>query len=787
MNSSSQSRVTGPSAKQPPLSPAQPGLLQRKCGCSPSMSGDCEQCKNKQPRLSRYSADRPSPSLLLSSLPSSAQLEARSAPASDAAPGHSFGRVSVHSGARQAVQTKLAVSQPGDQLEQEADRAAEIITGSSHSLVAAGRESKSLSSGDGLIQRSPAEESGTSPAMAPSSASPETTPSSASPEVAPPAEAPLTEQAAPVLLVAEDDVQELSQGQMRKSEFLDEMERAICAAADAELAAVGRSAQGCPYIERWMNYYRSRSSLHVERALRRYAPEAAGVTDARGYIPFVAERVRRAVTVWATTGEISGVPDELASQFSGGGVLGAVSGMLGGVGTALAGIFTKAKDGGARKADDPQAVQSQLGSGRSLESGVRTRMESAFGYDFSRVRVHNDSHAAQLSNNLNARAFTIGSNVAFAAGEYQPGSLVGDALLAHELAHVVQQGGGSTSVAPMRLGEDNSALENDADSSAVRVVTSLWSGANKGAKESSQSAIPRLRSGLGLSRCTTQTRPPAAPTNRPAGSQSTAPTTEPNGQPAAQPAAASTPQQAEEEPDTLVLPEFDCSPTGVTLPELTAIPGTSTTNLGWTKPNTFTRSFAPLFHTTQKNCRIGNIKEAKFSLEHFVYVKPGTYRYGTQTRQHSSCGNKDLPLHIEVTTAMAEKLKQGEIEHCQDLKRAFAFTFMRFNKAAREIQAEAPTPAQNQAACTNDIKARLAAKMGTGTYDGFGPIRDCLFGKTKDRDTQGWHDVNINITSAKNPDAGCNKITHVLDPANAGMMPELGKHSTRKLVKGCGE
>ena len=70
-------------------------------------------------------------------------------------------------------------------------------------------------------------------------------------------------------------------------------------------------------------------------------------------------------------------------------------------------------------------------------------MSAAFGYDFSGVRVHTDAKAGELSSQLNARAFTIGSDVAFAGGEYQPGTLIGDALIAHELAHVVQQGGGT--------------------------------------------------------------------------------------------------------------------------------------------------------------------------------------------------------------------------------------------------------------------------------------------------------------------------------------------------------
>jgi hypothetical protein len=97
--------------------------------------------------------------------------------------------------------------------------------------------------------------------------------------------------------------------------------------------------------------------------------------------------------------------------------------------------------------------------------------------------------------------------VAFAGGEYQPGTLIGDALIAHELAHVVQQGGGSPSggaqTKDASLGED-SRLEQDADRSAVGAVVSAWTGANKGLANIGANALPRLTSGLRLSRCSSK-------------------------------------------------------------------------------------------------------------------------------------------------------------------------------------------------------------------------------------------------------------------------------------------
>lgn len=80
-------------------------------------------------------------------------------------------------------------------------------------------------------------------------------------------------------------------------------------------------------------------------------------------------------------------------------------------------------------------------SGRPLAEGTLESMESRFDRDFSAVRVHSGGEAADLSQRLNARAFTVGSDVYFDRGEYRPTTAGGERLLAHELAHVVQQRG----------------------------------------------------------------------------------------------------------------------------------------------------------------------------------------------------------------------------------------------------------------------------------------------------------------------------------------------------------
>lgn len=150
----------------------------------------------------------------------------------------------------------------------------------------------------------------------------------------------------------------------------------------------------------------------------------------------------------------------------------------------------------ARKQESgPQSIQHELGHGRPLESAVEGRMRPLFGDAISGVRIHTGSTAHRLAGRFDARAFTVGNHVAFGAGEYRPGTLAGDALLAHELAHVAQQRGAT----PADPGAQ--ALERDADRSAVHALSALWSNARAAAGSIRQNAMPRLRSGLRLARC----------------------------------------------------------------------------------------------------------------------------------------------------------------------------------------------------------------------------------------------------------------------------------------------
>ncbi|MFZ0771172.1 MAG: DUF4157 domain-containing protein [Candidatus Sulfotelmatobacter sp.] len=122
-----------------------------------------------------------------------------------------------------------------------------------------------------------------------------------------------------------------------------------------------------------------------------------------------------------------------------------------------------------------QSIQQERGGGQNLDHGVRHQMESSFGADFSGVRVHTDQQSDSLNRSLSARAFTTGQDIFFRQGAYQPGSSAGRELLAHELTHVVQQGGDQVRRA-MSVSQPGDPHEVEAEQTARAVMEHEHSG-----------------------------------------------------------------------------------------------------------------------------------------------------------------------------------------------------------------------------------------------------------------------------------------------------------------------
>src|SRR6478752_8829587 len=114
------------------------------------------------------------------------------------------------------------------------------------------------------------------------------------------------------------------------------------------------------------------------------------------------------------------------------------------------------------------------GSGALLPEGVTRRMEAGFGTPLDHVRVHADSEADGLTRQMQATAFTLGSDIYFSRGSYAPTTGPGQRLLAHELAHVAQQSSGTGSGgSSLTVGHAADPVEAQAETMADTVLRSL--------------------------------------------------------------------------------------------------------------------------------------------------------------------------------------------------------------------------------------------------------------------------------------------------------------------------
>jgi hypothetical protein len=122
----------------------------------------------------------------------------------------------------------------------------------------------------------------------------------------------------------------------------------------------------------------------------------------------------------------------------------------------------------------PPVVHDVLRStGAPLDAGTRSEMEPRFGHSFADVRVHADARAGESARAVGAHAYAVGRDVVFGAGRYAPGSAEGRRLIAHELAHVVQQrASASASLQPrLEIGAVDDPAEREAEGAAAAVLS----------------------------------------------------------------------------------------------------------------------------------------------------------------------------------------------------------------------------------------------------------------------------------------------------------------------------
>jgi hypothetical protein len=173
-------------------------------------------------------------------------------------------------------------------------------------------------------------------------------------------------------------------------------------------------------------------------------------------------------------------------------------------GNAAVGALVQRAGEGEAEADHEHPVQKVVngGGGTGLDAGVRSKMESSLGHDFGGVKVHTDDKAAAAAKSVSAQAFTVGNNVVFNQGKYDPGTSDGQRIIAHELTHVVQQSrgdvAGESKGGGIKVSTPSDPFEQQAEATADAVMSGgapavqrAQAGGDEVEDESVQSSVQR--------------------------------------------------------------------------------------------------------------------------------------------------------------------------------------------------------------------------------------------------------------------------------------------------------
>jgi Domain of unknown function (DUF4157) len=427
----------------------------------------------------------------------------------------------------------------------------------------------------------------------------------------------------------------------------------------------------------------------------------------------------------------------------------------------------------------PPIVEETLASGGgSLPGGLRADMEQGFGHDFGHVRLHTHAHAAESAAAVAARAYTVGPDVVFAAGEYAPDTDAGRRLIAHELAHVVQQDAGRAwnSRGPgIAIGAVDDPLEREAETAARR--------ANEGAAPSIASAS--LSAGVGR----VARAPVLQRDNGPGERKEETPIPRVPYREKAPPATGETePEEgrAEEEGPTLALASAarpTCDPKGLARKDYLAEPNTSTDDFGLTRFAGTVR----MALTTRKVKGGVMLEPLKVALPAItsVYTKADTFIEGTGvfvSQDRAECEGGKVPLQWRIFPPGAAKIREGEMEHCEDLQYAYDVTLGWYGQVVDDLIAKRRT-------FRSDAAAFKQLEKLTGTHPtGWPSVFECLAKKTEKRDgrkfTNAWHTPRVKALPPRLEDSCKFSRVFVTGAAN---FPELGKHPTPDVIKGCGE
>jgi hypothetical protein len=426
-------------------------------------------------------------------------------------------------------------------------------------------------------------------------------------------------------------------------------------------------------------------------------------------------------------------------------------------------VALKRSGRGPSMAPPAEVVVTRLGRGQPLAGEVRGRMETAFGRSFDGVEVHTDDPAGKLADEMGARAFTVGNHVGFGPAQYRPGTLVGDALLAHELAHVAQDSGrvvarsARSDAAAQTEGPAEEAEEHDADEAAVAAVTRLWSGGGG-------DPIPiaaAVRSGLAVRRCSKccEIQPPTGNLRLVEAEHECKPSLQSFGD--AQESKRQNKKEGEEDRG------YSMGLTGLNMNAVQDAANMSATQS----------------RKCDELCEVNTERLPAFSLSPFYAVGVGSYdrpegvTFGRGTKQNVpwACRGKPMKKTFRITQAVADQAQAAEVEHCNDLKVGWNRSVAKWLGAVKELGSGFCTPEGKK--CDQQFKELVKARSG---IENPVPFMNCAQTVSLGRDEPGVHIFPAPRVVEVKKD--CSEAIYEFPP-----LTKLGQPSSQELIDACGK
>lgn len=437
----------------------------------------------------------------------------------------------------------------------------------------------------------------------------------------------------------------------------------------------------------------------------------------------------------------------------------------------------------------PPIVHTVLNSpGHALDSGTRTFMESRFGHDFSSVRVHTGDQASESARSVNALAYTVGQNIVFGSGQYQPETMRGKRLLAHELTHVVQQhtGIGRTMIPEtLEMTPPSDTTEREAEHVANAVMnahpfTPVSRAVNTLAMQKQDAGTTSPDAGQpGQSSQSSQSTGKDADAGAPGGDAGPAAQGDAGAGAGATDAGTSEgeagqPQSAQQ------TQQPTCQPKALSRKDYLATQGTTQDDFGLTSLSG--NVTYPVLHVTPVK---GGVKvdptDAQLPPITSVYTGPGEFTEGKNVfvarAENAECSSGKYDVRWLITKEGADTIAQGEKEHCDDFSYAFTTTIRLYADTVNQLSAS-----NRVFKSQREVESIVTKKVGVapGKWQG---MFNCLAAKTKLRDSARWHTPR---PFTRDPSFN-NNCSYILKIISKSSFAEIGKHPPGEILKDCGK